>query len=293
MLNKLNKIDRKLNINKTVSTLIVINVIQIAVLFAIMVYAYLIINKSNIQIDSNLRIVLYIVMIIIIFNSIRSAKDIYLLSNMRSKNKMLEKIVHEVENLNNKLRGQRHDFLNHLQVVHSLMEMDEYVEASKYIEETYQDINKISRILKTSNVAINALLQAKLQESENIGIKVKVIISSNLNNLKASSWEICRVLGNLIDNAMDATGKEEKKFLTIEIYEDLIGHIFKITNNGEKIPKEITHKIFEAGFTTKGEKGEGMGLSIVNQIVTSYGGTINVCSNEKSTTFTVKIPYQK
>lgn len=285
------RVTKQLNVNKTVVTLILINAIQIAVLFAVVIYAFFVIERSNVRVDKNINLALYVVLTIIIFNTIRSVKDIYLLSSMRIKYNMLEKTVVEIEELNNRLRGQRHDFLNHLQVVHSLIAMDEYQEAGEYIENTYQDINKVSRILKTSNVAINALLQAKLQECENTGVDVDIKISSDLKGLKVPSWEMCRVLGNLVDNAIYALNYTQEKKLSIEIYEDLIGHVFKTANNGAKIPEEIREKIFEAGFTTKGDKGQGMGLAIVKKIVTEYGGDIFQSSNDERTVFTVRVPY--
>ncbi|WP_202708224.1 sensor histidine kinase [Sporosalibacterium faouarense] len=285
------KVTKQLNVNKTVGTLILINAIQIAVLFAIIIYAYFIIDRSNLEIDSNINLVISVVLIIIIFNSIRSIKDIYLLSNMRSKNNVLEKTVHEIESLNKRLRGQRHDFLNHLQVVHGLIEMDEYNEAREYIQEIYKDINKVSRILKTSNVAINALLQAKIQECENSGVQVTLKISSHLEELRIPSWEMCRVLGNLIDNAIYALDHTEDKKITIEIYEEMLGYVFRIVNTGESIPVELQEKIFDAGFTTKGNEGEGMGLAIVKEVVSEYDGKIGLESDDHWTSFTITIPY--
>lgn len=199
---------------------------------------------------------------------------------------MMEKTLNQVENLNNTLRAQRHDFMNHLQVVYSLIEMKEYDEAEKYIDKVFTDIQKVNKVLKTSNPAINALLQAKILFAEKRGIKMNIKVASKLKNLKIPSWEFCRVLGNIIDNAIFALkGNEGERFLTVDIYEDVKMYRFKIENNGPKIPHEIKEKIFETGFTTKGEEGEGMGLAIVKKLLNNYKGDIKVYSDDNITSF--------
>ena len=195
--------------------------------------------------------------------------------------------------MNNTLRSQRHDFLNHLQVVYSLMEMDEYSEASNYIEKVYEDIKKVNRVLKTSNVAINALLQAKQLDCEERGIAVGLKISTALDKLIVPSWEMCRILGNLIDNAMDATEENLSKLIQIEILEELKSYKFIVKNNGFMIHKDIVDKIFQPGFTTKGEKGQGMGLAICKGIIDRYGGKIELESNQTYTVFEITIPFEQ
>ncbi len=285
------KVWKQLNITKTVITLILVNFIQVIILISIIVYSYSIFNKTNINFSGNMVLIFYILVAVVIFNGITSIKDIYLLTSINIKYQMQKKTIFEIETLNKTLRGQRHDFLNHLQVVHSLIEMDEYIEASDYIKKVYKDINRVSRILRTSNVAVNALLQAKLQECENRGIMVVLKISSPLESLIIPSWEMCRVLSNLIDNAIDAVQNKTDKLIQIEIYEDIMGYVFKVIDNGDMIPDKMIDKIFDVGFTTKNKNGEGMGLAIVKEIVNNYSGSVKVNSCNEKTIFIVKIPF--
>ena len=66
---------------------------------------------------------------------------------------------HNLEKLNQTLRSQRHDYLNHLQVVYGLMQLEEYEELEKYLEPIYKDMQKTGKALRTSKPAINALLK--------------------------------------------------------------------------------------------------------------------------------------
>lgn len=278
----------KLNVNKTIVTLIILNAFQIAVIIGAVIYKYFI--KKSVKIDS-FDSLLIITVILILINSFLTIKDIHLLGEQSSQYDFIKDTLEKVEDLNRVLRAQRHDFMNHLQVVHGLMEMDEYDDAKDYIEKVFNDIQKVNRILKTSNPAVNALLEAKVIYSEKRGIKTNINVSSQLKNIKIPGWELCRVLGNLIDNAIYAIQQNgEQGCITIDIFEDLKQYGFKIKDNGPQIQQDIIDKIFEAGFTTKGEKGEGMGLAITKEILTKYGGDIIVTSDKDKTEFEGWIP---
>ena len=111
------------------------------------------------------------------------------------------------------------------------------------------------------------------------------------------AWEICRVLANLIDNALDATtGAEhpagEKPTVELVLGEDLRSWFFSVRNNGPAISEKQRARIFEAGFTTK-KTGQGMGLFIVNQTVTELGGRITVESHDGDTVFSGFVPRKR
>ena len=171
-----------------------------------------------------------------------------------------------LSNLNITLRTQRHDFLNHLQVVYSLIEMEEYQEANEYIEQVYGRITAVSRAMKTAVPAVNALLQVKIAACEEAHVPVTLDITSKWERLEETlpAWEMCKVLSNLIDNAIDAMEAipQKKRHLTISLTENLKQYCFRVANTGTPIPQEMQEGIFQPGVTTKGE-GHGMGLYIV------------------------------
>ena len=199
-----------------------------------------------------------------------------------------------LEQLNTVLRAQRHDYLNHLQVVYGLMELEEYGELKDYLAPIYKDMMKTGKALKTANPAVNALLRAKMAEAESEGVDFYVEVQSDLKGLCVESWELCKVLSNLLDNAMTALeAKVGEKKLRVEIGEDRESYLFSVANNGPTIPEELQETIFREGFSTKKESGHGMGLHIVRTVIRAYKGTISLQSGEEETVFYVRFPKNK
>ena len=201
----------------------------------------------------------------------------------------LEESNTQMDTLNHTLRAQRHDFLNHLQVVYSLMEMKEYGDATDYLEKVYGEIRSVSTFLRTKSTAVNALLKVKAAACADRGVAFDMDIRSSLEGMKMPAWELCRVLGNLIDNAIDACKAVEKPVIRLTITEDIRAFTFELANNGPCIPPDMRESIFTAGVSTKGE-GRGMGLSIVRQTVESYDGSIVCESADGQTAFRVSLP---
>ena len=205
----------------------------------------------------------------------------------------MDQTIEAMSNLNITLRTQRHDFLNHLQVVYSLIEMEEYGEANEYIEQVYGRITAISRVMKTAVPAVNALLQVKAAACEQARVRLTLEITSKWERLENTmpAWEMCKVLSNLIDNAIDAMEKQaaKKRQLTISLTENLRQYCFCVSNSGTPIPEDMQESIFQPGITTKGE-GHGMGLYIVRKTIRGRGGDITLESNAERTAFSGYVP---
>lgn len=201
---------------------------------------------------------------------------------------IMQESLTNLEQLNYELKTARHDYLNHLQVVYGLVELEEYQELKEYIKPVYKDMLKTGKALKTSKPALNALLKAKMEEAESKQIDVYVEVKSDLKRISIEDWQLCKVLSNLIDNAITALKEmQEEKRIVIDINESKEAYIFIVSNNGPVIPEEMLSSIFKRGFTTKKEDGHGMGLAIVSDILRENKGSISVKSNEKETAFTV------
>ena len=279
----------RLNIQKVSRYAIAANAAQ--VFFAVGLVLYALWGR-----DFNLsgmaeRLLICAMAFVVVWGAFLDIRDARNARKIASQSEMLEDAYTQLEDLNGTLRAQRHDFKNHLQVVFALIEMKEYQEAQNYIERVYGDIQLVSNALKTASPAVNALLAAKAADCEERGINMEVCIRSAWQDLGVPGWEMCRVLGNLIDNAIDAMSDPAlpQRKLVVEMGEDLHAFTFRVFNTGSQIPPEKRETIFERGFTTK-SVGRGMGLSIVAEIMEENGGEISVESDAKGTVFAGKIP---
>lgn len=206
----------------------------------------------------------------------------------------LEASHRNLEKLNSELRAQRHDYLNNLQVVYGLMELEEYEELHRFLQPVFKDMLKTGKALRTSKPAINALLKAKMGEAENRSIDFYIEVKSDLEGLQVEDWELCKVLANLLDNAMTALeSKEGEKKITLDISEDTEAYRFSVCNNGPQIPAHMREAIFKQGITTKKGEGHGMGLFIVMSVLSGYEGTMKLRSEENETEFLFTLPKKK
>ena len=216
---------------------------------------------------------------------------------MVQKTRELEQAYAQLESLNREMRAQRHDFLNHIQVVYSLIEMDEPGEAMAYMDRIYGDMQRVSRMLRTDCPAVNALIQAKVVEAEQRGAELKLSIAAKWDDKLMPAWEICRVLANLIDNALDAVCAQppadgSRPTVELVLGEDLRSWFFSVRDNGPAIPEKVRERIFEPGFTTKAT-GQGMGLFIVGETVARLGGRLTLESRAGDTVFSGFIPRRR
>lgn len=227
----------------------------------------------------------------LLFTSLLTLYALY--ASSRDQEQSYRESMRNLEEMNRRLREQRHDYLNHFQVIYGLLELGESEEARKYLSPVFQEITSMTRALRTAQPAVNALLMAKMESAQRSGIEMRLEVSNSLKTLPVEAWELCKILSNLIDNAISAlSGVEGEKCLTVAILREKENHVFRVKNNGPEIPKEQLSLIFHQGFSTKKEEGHGMGLTIVSEIVEQAGGSIVVTSRERETCFEVRLPVE-
>ncbi len=237
--------------------------------------------------DTHLYLILSVTLAVILIGCIGVLIRNYM--KLIARNDALRESIDNLCKLNDKLRMDRHDYLNHLQIVYGLMELEEYEEMNAYLRKFYKELLKTGKAVKTSKPAINALLAAKLAEAETKEIEFLIEVKSDLKKLGIEDWELCKVLSNLIDNAVKALEdyEGEEKKLRVNITETPERYIFSVEDNGPKIPESIRENIFKKGFSTRKEEGHGMGLAIVSEILNKSGGDIELSSDDEETVFTV------
>lgn len=281
------KRQKNLEVKKATILAMVVNSLQILMVGIIVLYMYM--TPGDIADLPLARALVAVAAAVVIWGGVIDIRDALDSRKLLQQLDDMDQTIEAQEDLNITLRAQRHDFLNHLQVVYSLIEMKEYKEANDYIERVYGSIASVGKVLRTANPAINALLQVKLGVCEKAGIQVKLDIRSAWKDLSIPGWEMCKVLGNLLDNAIDALQEVSDRRLTLTLTEDLKAFRFSVKNSGPMIPVKLQASIFQPGITTKAA-GHGMGLFIVRRTVQEWGGDIRLISDAKETEFSGFIP---
>ena len=190
----------------------------------------------------------------------------------RFQNELVDKHYEEVETMYRKMRGWRHDYHNHIQVLKAHMEMKDYEEASCYLDMLNHDLSTVDTVIKTGNVMVVAILNSKLSmmKEKNIHIDVTAIVPSEV---PFSGIDLSVLIGNLLDNAMEACVKQENEDNRfIRIYIDIVKKQLYIA-----ITNSMDGRAKKAGMKYLSSKGgiHGFGLLRIDGIVRKYGGFIN------------------
>jgi len=287
----LKKRENNVTIRKATNYAVITNSLQILLILVVLVAVFII---PEIKASHDLLLLLTLVAsLVVIWGAVVDIREAISTRKLLKQLDDMDETIDAMANLNITLRTQRHDFLNHLQVVYSLIEMEEYEEANEYIEKIYGRITAVSHVMKTAVPAVNALLQVKVAACEKAHVKVKLDITSKWETLENTlpAWEMCKVLSNLIDNAIDAMDEvpAKQRHLTISLTENLRQYCFAVCNSGTPVPEDMKESIFQPGITTKGA-GHGMGLYIVRRTLNDRGGDIFLTSDAQKTEFRGFVP---
>ena len=180
------------------------------------------------------------------------------------------------------MRANNHDFTNKLHVILGLIQIGQYDKAVSYIQNiSIIQRETISKVMNSiENPSFAALIVGKIARSSECNVKFILNEGSCLKNedISIPSEALVTITGNLIDNAMESMNKDtskNEKERSLGIYTRPGELLIIVKDTGTGIPEEIKEKIFENGFSTKGQ-GRGIGLYHVKQLVSSLGGTITV-----------------
>ncbi|MFD1956601.1 sensor histidine kinase [Paenibacillus thailandensis] len=192
------------------------------------------------------------------------------------------------------IRGQRHDFINHVQTIHALAELNKTEELVAYTKELTGEIRAVNDIIHIGNPAVAALVRSKISQAETF--KIRFICSfEGLEQLEMGTrtFDLNRVIGNLIDNAFDEVRKmpEEEREVGISGIRREGRLELRVSNRCRDAESVAAAPVFCPGYTTKEDGHQGLGLSIVQSIVDGYKGEIAVRAvSEHTLEFVVYIP---
>lgn len=201
----------------------------------------------------------------------------------------------EVRRYSEDLRAQTHEFTNKLYVLSGLLQLQHYDEAIELIQkESSLHLNKNRLVLEQiKDKTVQAILLGKISKASEKKVDFAIDENTSLDTVPEhiDMTKLITILGNLIDNAIEAVeGNQVKEviFFATDIGEDII---FDITDNGVGIEKESMARLFDTGFSTKQAFDRGYGLASVKDSVDELGGVIEVYNKtDGGAVFSVFIP---
>lgn len=190
----------------------------------------------------------------------------------RFQNELVDRHYNEVETMYRKMRGWRHDYHNHIQVLKAHMSLSQYEQAEDYLDRLEEDLTSVDTVLKTGNVMVDAILNSKLtmMQEKKIAVDATAIVPEEIS---ISGIDLSVLIGNLLDNAMEACMElNEEKERFIRIYIDIIKKqlYISVTNSMAGKAKRIG-----SGFLSRKTGNHGFGLLRIDSIVDKYGGFLN------------------
>ncbi len=200
---------------------------------------------------------------------------------------LIETHYREVENMYRQVRGWRHDYRNHIQMMKVLAANGDLEGIKAYLDQLDTDLNTVDTVVKTGNAMADAILNSKISLAKSRGIPVQVNAHIPVK-LKMSELDLCCILGNLFDNAIDASLALPEEQRLIRVYMDMKGSQLYISFTNFTAAKKLP-KVGKRFRTTKGE-GHGFGLVRIDSIIERLDGYLSRNSEDGAFTTEILIP---
>lgn len=196
----------------------------------------------------------------------------------------------EVDNMYRQMRGWRHDYRNHIQTMKSYAAMNDMESIKRYLDELDNDLDTVDTVIKTGNRMTDAILNSKisLAKARHIPVTADAHIPVELS---ISEIDLCVIIGNLFDNAIEASLKLPEGERMIRVYMDMKGtQLYLSFTNLTAVGKQ--KKIGSIYLSTKGEE-HGFGLNRMDNVVKRMGGYLSRNSEDGAFTTEVLLPQGK
>lgn len=188
------------------------------------------------------------------------------------------------------IKSQKHDFNSHLSTLQYLTYSKQYDELVKYLSTLLEDYDAINQTMITSIPELSAILFKYEKKSKILNVQFFLELKTAIETFPISLYDLNRLLGNLLSNAIEAAQYSEKRTVHFTIQKEANFVVFVVKNSGI-IDDEIKKSMFLLNQTTKKEKNNhGYGLHIVNEIVKNARGQINFVVDSTNTICTVRLP---
>ena len=200
---------------------------------------------------------------------------------------LLETHYREVENMYREMRGWRHDYRNHIQLLKMYAQNGDLDAIRAYLDALETDLTRVDTVVKTGNRMADAILNSKisLAKSRHIPVQADAHIPVKL---RMSELDLCVILGNLFDNAIEASLALPEDQRLIRVYMDMKGTQLYISFTNFTAAKK-QRKLGQRFATTKGE-GHGFGLVRIDNIIDRLDGYLTRNSEDGAFTTEILIP---
>ena len=200
---------------------------------------------------------------------------------------LIETHYREVDNMYRQIRGWRHDYRNHIQTMKAYAAAGDFEAIKKYLDLLDEDLTTVDTVIKTGNPMTDAILNSKISLARSKDINVVADAHIPLK-LKTSEIDLCCIIGNLFDNAIDASMKLPKEQRMIRVYMDMKNTQLYISFTNFTSGKKMK-KVGGLFTSTKGE-GHGFGLVRIDAIVERLDGYLSRNSEDGAFTTEILLP---
>lgn len=194
------------------------------------------------------------------------------------------------------LRSQTHEYSNKLHTIAGLIQIGAHDEALNLIGSEVSDHQALLHLLLEAvpDPVIAGCLLGKYNRAREMGLRLDIDPDSRMTDIPEllPRDQLVSILGNLIDNALEATRLHSGEGGRVRLSMTDLGEelIFEVEDEGPGVPEEAQRKIFERGVSSKGED-HGIGLHLVQQFLNRWGGSTTVENlAEKGSRFTLYLP---
>lgn len=230
-------------------------------------------------------IILWILVVVIIF------KELIRIKQEQKANAIYKEYNPILENLISDVKAKQHDIKNQLHAIYGIAERtgdDEVINYLNTLIGGYQ-FQEDDTLLNTGNKVVSSILYSKKIKAKQHNINLSVNCHSPFPEYPIKEYEFVDILGNLLDNAIEANIKKEQlsdKSIHIKLDKNDTHKIIEVRNTSEPMTIELLNKIFDKGYSTKGNN-RGYGLYNVKKIVKSKNGNIEVFYDNNSVCFKI------
>ena len=176
----------------------------------------------------------------------------------------------EVQHIYDQMQGWRHDYHNHIQAMKAFIALGQEAEHIRYLNDLDADLTSVDTVIKTGNVMVDAILNSKLSIARGINVNTKATVPQQL---AISEIDLCVIIGNLLDNAVEACNKladPSTRFIRVYIGMHKSMLYISVSNSiGQQLSKS------EGYLSTKNSPFHGFGLRRIDRIAAKYGGYVN------------------